>query len=175
MYSESARDNLQGSRLEPAALTVAKVDGVAEAGSISLTTTSAELKDGSSDLQLFGMTADAPGAPTGLVSGRLPETRDEIAMDGGGYSMGDVVAVDARADLSEVWSSCQRSCAAGSTHLRHGYVDAATFEDVVKAGQPECAVRPHQRRGRDGGPGRRAEHRGCGGHAWSAGRPATPS
>ncbi|MEI2717880.1 MAG: ABC transporter permease [Candidatus Nanopelagicales bacterium] len=140
VYSESARDNLQGSRLEPTVVDkVAKVDGVAEAGSISLTTTSAELKDGSSDLQLFGMTAEAPGAPTGLVSGRLPETRDEIAMDGGGYSIGDVVTLsDTEQDLEVVGLLKGAQFNASPT----GYVDAATFENVVRAANPNVPFVP---------------------------------
>ena len=55
VYSDTARDNIQGSRLNPTVVAqVATVPGVAAAGGIATTTTSAVLPDGKGDLALFG-------------------------------------------------------------------------------------------------------------------------
>jgi ABC-type antimicrobial peptide transport system permease subunit len=96
VYSDTARDNLQASRLQPDVVAqVAAVDGVTGAGPISVLTTSAALKDGTEDLQVFGFEPDQPGAPTGLSEGRLPENATEVAMDGGGYEIGDTLELTA--------------------------------------------------------------------------------
>lgn len=94
VYSDTARDNLQASRLDPAVVEqVASAPGVTAAGPISVLTTSAALKDGTEDLQVFGFQPGQPGAPTGLSEGRLPESASEVAMDGGGFSVGDTFEV----------------------------------------------------------------------------------
>ncbi|MBK6762224.1 MAG: ABC transporter permease [Micrococcales bacterium] len=96
VYSETARDNLQASRLEPGTVEqVAAVGGVTAAGPISVLTTSAALKDGTEDLQVFGFQPGQPGAPTGLSEGRLPQNATEVAMDGGGYEVGDTLDLTA--------------------------------------------------------------------------------
>lgn len=96
VYSDTARDNLQASRLDPSLVAqVAAVPGVAAAAGVSLLTTSAPLPDGTDDLQLFGMTPGAPGAPTGLSEGTLPSASDEIAIDGGGAALGDTITLAA--------------------------------------------------------------------------------
>ena len=96
VYAQTARDNLQASRLEPGAVDqVTAVDAVAAAGPISVLTTSAALKDGTEDLQVFGFQPGLPGAPTSLSEGRLPQTATEVAMDGGGYEIGDTLDLTA--------------------------------------------------------------------------------
>lgn len=103
VYSATARDNLQASRLEPGVVAqIAQVDGVTAAGPISVLTTSAALKDGTEDLQVFGFEPGQPGAPTGLSEGRLPENAAEVAMDGGGYAIGDTLELTAAGEQATV-------------------------------------------------------------------------
>lgn len=103
VYSAQARDNLQASRLDPAVVEqVAGVEGVSAAGPISTLTTSAALKDGTEDLQVFGFQPGKPGAPTGLSEGRLPQSADEVAVDGGGYAVGDTLDLTAADKQLEV-------------------------------------------------------------------------
>lgn len=93
-YSAEARDNIAASRLDPAtADAVAAVPGVAAVGSIGTFTTRAGIAGTLGDLQVFGFQPDAPGAPSGLSSGRLPTAEGETAVDGGGVAIGDTVVV----------------------------------------------------------------------------------
>ncbi len=134
VYSDAARDNLQASRLPPTVVAeVEKVPGVAAAGGVTLGTVSAELLDGSGDLQLVGSTAGEPGAPTGLVAGELPARKDEIAMDGSGYALGDEVTlseVDRALTVVGLLKGSQFN--ASPT----GYVVPAVYDEVVRAANP---------------------------------------
>ena len=141
VYADSARDNLQASRLQPDVVDeVAEVDGVAAAGGIVLLTTSAsDLKGGGTDLQLFGMTPDAPGAPTGLVDGRLPQKATEIAMDASGYAIGDTVTLsETDAELTVVGLLKGAQFNASPT----GYVVSDVSDQVVRAGNPNVPFVP---------------------------------
>lgn len=140
VYSDSARDNLQASRLQPEDVDlVSDVPGVAAVGPLSLTTTSAKLPDGSSDLQLVGMEANRPGAPTGIAEGRLPVAAGEIAMDGGGAAIGDtvtLVGLDDGLKVVGLLKGAQFNAAAT------GYVAVGTFDSVVRAANPNVPFVP---------------------------------
>lgn len=95
VYADFARDNIAASRMDPqVAAAVAAIDGVTAAAPLSTFTTAAVIAGTPADVQVFGFTPDAPGAPTGLVDGRLPSATGEAAVDGGGVSIGDVVTLD---------------------------------------------------------------------------------
>lgn len=134
VYSDSARDNLQASRLEPGVVDkIAAVPGVAAAGGVSLATTSAELKDGTNDLQLVASVPGEPGAPTGLSEGELAQNKDEIAMDGGGYTIGDEVTL-AESDRTLTVVGLLKGAQFNAAPT--GYVIPQVYDEVVRAANP---------------------------------------
>ncbi len=140
VYSDSARDNLQASRLDPRVVDkIADVPGVAAAGGVSLATTSAELADGSNDLQLVAATPGEPGAPTGLSEGELAQNRNQIAMDGGGYAIGDEVTLsESDRTLTVVGLLKGAQFNAAPT----GYVVPEVYDEVVRAANPDVPFVP---------------------------------
>lgn len=142
VYADSARDNLQGSRLEPGVVDqVAEVTGVQAAGPVSLLTTSATFGGAteSADIQLVGMDPDRPGAPTGLVDGTLPQSKGEVAMDGGGVAIGDtVILTETDEKLTVVGLLKGAQFNASPT----GYVSEAEYAAVVKATNPQAPFVP---------------------------------
>ncbi len=95
VYADFARDNIAASRMDPqVAAAVAAIDGVSAAAPVSTFTTSADLAGTAADVQVFGFTPEAPGAPSGLADGRLPSAPGEAAIDGGGVALGDVITLD---------------------------------------------------------------------------------
>ncbi len=140
VYSESARDNLQASRLQPAVVDeVAAVPGVSAAGPISTLTTSAALKDGTEDLQVFGFRPGQPGAPTGLDEGRLPENASEVAMDGGGYAVGDTLELTGAGTTATVVGLLRGAQFNASPTA---YVTEDLFGQIVKAANPNVPFVP---------------------------------
>lgn len=140
VYSAQARDNLQASRLDPAVVeSVAGVDGVTAAGPISTLTTSAALKDGTEDLQVFGFQPGQPGAPTGLSDGRLPEDAGEVAMDGGGYEIGDTLELTAADKQLEV-VGLLRGAQFSATPT--AYVTEDLYGQIVRATNPNVPFVP---------------------------------
>ena len=134
VYSAQARDNLQASRLEPGVVEqVTGVDGVGAAGPISTLTTSAALKDGTEDLQVFGFQPGQPGAPTGLSEGRLPQSSAEVAVDGGGYVIGDsldLTAADKQLEVVGLLRGAQFSATPTA------YITEDLYGQIVKATNP---------------------------------------
>lgn len=140
VYSETARDNLQASRMDPSIVAdVAAVPGVTAAGPIALLTTSAELKDGGEDLQVFGFTPGLPGAPTGVSEGRLPTTADEIAMDGGGFAVGDTVELTAAKQSATVVGLLRGAQFNASPT---GYVTMDFYDTAVRTINPDVPFVP---------------------------------
>lgn len=93
VYSTAAQDNIAASRLAPQTVqAVAAIDGVAAAAAVGTFTTRATVAGVEGDLQAFGFTPGAPGAPTALAEGRLPQGDLEVAIDGAGQ-IGDTVVV----------------------------------------------------------------------------------
>lgn len=140
VYSDAARDNLQASRLEPSVVdAVAAVPGVEAAGPVSVLTTSAALKDGTEDLQVFGFQPGLPGAPTGLDEGRLPENAQEVAMDGGGYAIGDTLELTAAGTSATVVGLLRGAQFNASPTA---YVTQDLYGTIVKATNPNVPFVP---------------------------------
>jgi len=140
VYSDSARDNIQGSRLEPGIVPqVAAVPGVAAAGALAITTSSAELPDGKSDLSIFGYTPNAPGTPGGLTDGRLPNAANETAADIPGAVVGDTLTLlptNIKLTIVGVLKGAQFNAAPTA------YVEIASYEAVQKAANPNAPFVP---------------------------------
>lgn len=132
VYSVTARDNIAASRLDPGtAQAVAAVPGVAAVGSVGTFTTEAQVAGADADLQVFGFQPGAPGAPTGLSDGRLPEVPGETAVDGGGVAIGDTVVVSG---VSLTVVGLLRG--AQFNALPTAYIDLASYEEIVTAANP---------------------------------------
>lgn len=132
VYSASARDNLQASRLDPALPgAIAGIDGVEQAGGIATFTATTELDGAMADIQVFGFTADAPGMPTALTDGRLPTGAGETAVDGGGLSVGDRIVIGT-SELTVVGTLR----AAQFNALPTAYVEMRAYPDLISAVYP---------------------------------------
>lgn len=140
VYSETARDNLQASRLAPESVDqVAAIGSVTAAGPVSVLTTSASLKDGTEDLQVFGFEPGKPGAPTGLSDGRLPDSASEVAMDGGGYAIGDTLDLTATGQQATVVGLLRGAQFAASPTA---YVNSDLYGEIVRAINPNVPFVP---------------------------------
>lgn len=73
VYDGAARQNLQASRLDPAALSqVRGVDGVGDAAPIGQTTVAADAGRGLTDVTLWGFVPGRPGQPGKVIEGQMP-------------------------------------------------------------------------------------------------------
>lgn len=133
-YSASARDNIAASRLDPVVSdAVAAVPGVAATGAIGTLTTRADLGNGPEDAQVFGFEPGAPGAPGGLVEGRLPEADGEAAVDGGGAQIGDTVTLEPTGIELTVVGLLR---GAQFNAVPTAYVVLSTYEQALTAANP---------------------------------------
>lgn len=139
-YSTTARDNLQASRLEPGTVEqVREVPGVAKAAGLATSTTSAQLPDGKSDLQLFGFDPAGPGEPTSLTDGRLPAAMDEAAVDVPGATIGSTITLEpSNVELKVVGLLDGAQFSAAPT----AYVTLPSYEAVVRAANPKIPFVP---------------------------------
>ncbi|MGB7983094.1 MAG: FtsX-like permease family protein [Candidatus Nanopelagicales bacterium] len=98
VYSDTARANVQASRLEPGVTDqVAAVNGVAQAGSLAVLSANATVAGQPDELQLIGVTPGSPSQPVdGLREGRFPTSATEVALDASQVTadVGDVVRVN---------------------------------------------------------------------------------
>ncbi len=104
VYSDQARQNLEGSRILPpqqmALAGLAGTNGIDQVGPLGQGTFT--VTPGGSDEQkdavIFGYELGGPGAPTTLSSGRLPEADDEAVASSkdrdDGFGIGDVVRIE---------------------------------------------------------------------------------
>ena len=140
VYSSSARDNIQGSRLDPSVVAkVAAVPGVAAAGGIATTTTSAQLPSGKGDLALFGFDPTKPGAPDGVKEGRLPNAANETAVDVAGATIGSTITLlptNIPLEVVGILSGAQFSAAPTA------YVDLPSYQAALKAANPNAPFIP---------------------------------
>ncbi len=98
VYSDTARANVQASRLDPETTEqVAAVNGVADAGSLAVLSANATVAGEPDELQLIGVTPDSPSQPVdGLREGRFPAAPTEVAIDASQATaaLGDVIRVN---------------------------------------------------------------------------------
>ncbi len=97
VYSESARANIQASRLDPGVTAqVAAVEGVAAVGALAVLSANATVNGAPDELQLIGVTPGSPSQPEGLRQGRMPQSPTEVAVDASEaeVAIGDVIRVN---------------------------------------------------------------------------------
>lgn len=98
VYSDTARANVQASRLDPEVIEqVAAVTGVAAAGSLAVLSANATIAGEPDELQLIGVTPGSPSQPVdGLREGRFPTSPTEIAVDvaQATVALGDVIRIN---------------------------------------------------------------------------------
>ncbi len=140
-YSTTARDNLQASRLEPSTVAkVRKVPGVAKAAGLATSTTSAQLPEGKSDLQVFGFDPAGPGEPTSVTDGRLPTALNEAAVDVPGATLGSTITLEpSKSKLTVVGLLDGAQFSAAPT----AYVTLSSYEAVVRAANPKIPFVPY--------------------------------
>lgn len=97
VYSETARANVQASRLSPDTVTaVADVPGVSAAGPMAVLSANAVVAGEADELQVIGVQPGSPSQPEGLREGRFPAAPDEAAIDASDaeVGIGDVIRVN---------------------------------------------------------------------------------
>jgi putative ABC transport system permease protein len=102
-------------------------------------TTSAALKDGTEDLQVFAFEPGKPGAPTALSDGRLPESNTEVAMDGGGYAIGDTLELTGAGTTATVVGLLRGAQFNASPTA---YMTEQLYGEIVKATNPNVPFVP---------------------------------
>jgi putative ABC transport system permease protein len=140
VYAESARGNLQASRLNPEVVAqVAAVPGVSAAAPISTYSTSATLAGQPIELQLFAAADTGPSAPAGLRSGRFPLAADEVAVDiAEEVAIGDKIKVaGAGTELTVVGTYRGTQFGSGV-----GWVTQEGFAEVLRAVNPALPFVP---------------------------------
>jgi putative ABC transport system permease protein len=134
VYADSARDNIVASRLpQETVAQVEAVSGVAAAAGVGTFTSNAELGGELTEVQVFGFTPDAPGAPTGLTDGALPQAPGEAAVDGGGAAIGDTFVLEPGGTELTVVGLIR---GAQFNALPTAYVGLETYEAAVTAANP---------------------------------------
>jgi putative ABC transport system permease protein len=97
VYSETARANIQASRLEPTVTEqVAAVEGVSAVGPLAVLSANATVNGEPDELQLIGVTPGSPSQPEGLRQGRFPQSPTEVAVDASTatVALGDTIRVN---------------------------------------------------------------------------------
>lgn len=88
VYEDTARRNLQASRLEPSVVgEVSAVPGVSAAAPIGELTLTVDMAGSLTDLSLWGVQFDGPGRPEPIVEGRVPGP-GEVVVDASGVAEG---------------------------------------------------------------------------------------
>lgn len=138
VYATSARDNLQASRLDAGVVDeVAGIDGVRAAGPIATFTTTVEIDEVGTDIQVLAFAAGMPGAPTALADGRLPTGAGEVALDGTGLTIGDTLVVGTSAlEVVGLLRGSQLNA------LPTAYVEMASYPDLLAAVFPGLPTVP---------------------------------
>jgi putative ABC transport system permease protein len=97
VYDDTARRNLQASRLNPSVVSdVAAVAGVAAAAPIGELTLTVEVRGDLTDLSLWGVDLDGPGRPESVVQGRLPGPGEVLVDKSGvaeGFEIGETITL----------------------------------------------------------------------------------
>ncbi len=133
VYAQSARDNIQASRLAPETVdAVRAVPGVGAASAVGTLVSTTKLDGADTELQVFGYTPDAPGTPTALSDGRLPSAPDETAIDNPGTAIGDTLVLGTGHELTVV--GLMRG--AQFNALPTAYVTMETYDALVTEANP---------------------------------------
>jgi putative ABC transport system permease protein len=97
VYEDTARRNLQASRLDPALVAeVAGVPGVGAAAPIGELTLTADIGGDLTDLSLWGVDLSGPGRPQPIVEGRLPGPGEVVVDESGiaeGFEIGETITL----------------------------------------------------------------------------------
>lgn len=146
VYSDTARGNLQGSRLSRESFDrVSSVPGVAQVGAVALTMASAQLPPAASnratgsDLQVIGINPGKPGMPSGLRQGRLPVRPSEAAVDISGSAIGDTIRVGVASQPLEVVGLLSGAQFAATPTA---YTTLETFDQLSRAANPQAPFIP---------------------------------
>ena len=143
VYSDTARSNLQASRLDPSVVSdVAAVAGVAAAAPIGELTLTVEVGGDRTDLSLWGVDFNGPGRPESVVEGRLPGP-DEVVVDKSGIAEGfeigeTIVLVPSGTELEIVGYVEDLRYAVVAT----GYLEFEEWVDIFKGEFPGTPTVP---------------------------------
>lgn len=143
VYDDTARRNLQASRIDPSAVSaVAAVPGVAAAAPIGELTLTATVDGELTDLSLWGVDLAGPGSPAPIVEGRLPGP-GEVVVDQSdtseGFEIGETVRlVPSGTELTIVGYVQDRRYAVVAT----AYLDFNHWVDIFETEFPGSPIVP---------------------------------
>jgi putative ABC transport system permease protein len=143
VYEDTARRNLQASRLDRSALgEVAAVPGVVAAAPIGELTLTADIRGQFTDLSLWGVDLSGPGRPEPVVEGRLPGPGEVVVDESGvaeGFEIGETVTlVPSGIELDIVGYVRDRRYAVVAT----AYLDFPQWAEIFEAVFPGTPVVP---------------------------------
>jgi putative ABC transport system permease protein len=143
VYEDTARRNLQASRIDPSAVgEVAAVPGVTAAAPIGEITLTATVDTELTDLSLWGVDLAGPGRPDPIVEGRLPGPGEVVVDESAtaeGFEIGETITlVPSGTELAIVGYVQDRRYAVVAT----AYVDFAQWVDIFEAEFPGAPIVP---------------------------------
>ncbi|MDH3262083.1 MAG: hypothetical protein OEM22_01105 [Acidimicrobiia bacterium] len=143
VYEETARRNLQASRLDASLIDdIAAVPGVVEAAPVGELTLTAQIGEDLTDLSLWGVDLDGPGRPAPIVEGRPPGPGEVVMDESGmaeGFKIGETITlVPSGTELDIVGFVRDRRYAVIAT----AYLDFAEWVAVFEAEFPGTPVVP---------------------------------
>ncbi len=140
-YSDTARGNIQGSRLAPRVVDeVRAIPGVQAAGPVGVGIARAELPgEGMTDVQVFAYQPSQPGGPTTIAAGQVPTQSGQAVMDASGIEVGDTVVLEPGAISVTVTATAIN---AQFSALPTVYIPWTDFEALVRAINPTAPVVP---------------------------------
>jgi putative ABC transport system permease protein len=149
VYGADARKNLEGSRVDTAAIdAVPKVDGVADAGplgqgtfTVRVTAKGKQAAGEQADATLIGYRLGGPGQPTSLVRGRLAKSDFEAVVSDGdaeaGFALGSKVAVEPNGRAITIVGVAQDARYSVTPTL---FVSYSTYEAARVTANPDAGV-----------------------------------
>jgi putative ABC transport system permease protein len=143
VYEETARRNLQASRIDPSKVgEVAAVPGVAAAAPIGELTLTATVGTDLTDLSLWGVDLTGPGRPEPVVEGRLPGPGEVVVDESAaaeGFEIGETITlVPNGTELAIVGYVQDRRYAVVAT----AYLDFTGWVDIFETEFPGSPVVP---------------------------------
>lgn len=143
VYDDTARRNLQASRIDPSAVdAVAAVPGVVAAAPIGELTLTATVDSELTDLSLWGVDLAGPGSPEPIVEGRLPGPGEVVVDESAtaeGFEIGETIRlVPSGSELAIVGYVQDRRYAVVAT----AYLDFNHWVDIFEEEFPGSPVVP---------------------------------